>query len=254
MNTRYQISIISRTSILALTALAAVATTALAPISASAAWGPGGMYGRTPGNNNGGGYGGAPNSAAMHPGPCVPAAHNCGAGGGSSPPGKPTGYPGKPSGGTFECFRAPCSPNGSQTGHPDGWNQGGYHPDGGRWDSGWRPYWRRPVIGPYTTAPVVTTYPTAPVVTTYATAPVQTYATAPVQTTPAQTYATGPLPTTYTPTYLAPAQPVANQSCNCLSKSYLPDGTVVFADNCSKETATAVPGGALQGQAGYQPR
>jgi hypothetical protein len=110
------------------------------------------------------------------------------------------------------------------------------------------------MIGSYTTAPVVTTYPTPPVVTTYATAPVQTYATAPVQTTPVQTYATGPLPTTYAPTYVAPAQPVANQSCNCLSKSYLPDGTVVFADNCSKETATAAPGGAPQGQVGYQPR
>jgi hypothetical protein len=88
------------------------------------------------------------------------------------------------------------------------------------------------------------------VVTTYATAPVQTYATAPVQT-----YTPAPAQTTYAPpVYTAPVQPAANQSCNCLSKSYAPDGTVVFADNCSKETATAAPAGAPQGQAGYQPR
>ena len=245
MNARHQITINIRTSLFAFTALAAVAATAFAPVSASAAWGPGGIYGRTPGNNTGGGFGGKPNSAVMHPGPCVPGAHNCASGGGPS-------ASGKPSGGTFECFRAPCSPNGGQAGHPI-WNQGGqagypYHPGGGgRWGSDWRPsygsngYWHRPGwIGP-------STYTTAPVVTTYATAPVQTYATAPVQT-----YTPAPAQTTYAPpVYTAPVQPAANQSCNCLSKSYAPDGTVVFADNCSKETASAAPGGA---QAGYQPR
>jgi len=236
MNARHQISINTRTSLLALTALAAVVTTALAPDSASAAWGPGGMYGQTPGNNSGGGFGGKPNSAVMHPGPCVPGAHNCGAGGGSSPPGKPTGYPGKPSGSTLECFRAPCFPNGGQAGHPI-WNQGGqagypYHP-GARWDGDGR--WHRPGSYWYGSS----TYTAAPAVTTYETAPVQTYTSAPVQT----TYAP--------PAYTAPVQPVASQTCNCLSKSYAPDGTVVFADNCSKETATAAPGGA---QSGYQPR
>ena len=235
MTTQHQTTMNTRTSVLALAALAAVAATALAPTSASAAWGPGGVYGRTPGNNSGGGFGGKPNGAVMHPGPCVPGATNCGAGGGASSPG---------------------FPNGGQAGHPGGWNQGGYRPGdnygSGRWGSGWRPsyyanngYWRRPTSYWYGS----TTYATAPV-QTYATAPVQTYVAPPVQTyvaPPVQSYATAPA-------YVAPARPVVSNDCSCLSKSYLPDGTVVFADNCSKETATAAPGGAPQGQAGYQPR
>jgi hypothetical protein len=150
------------------------------------------------------------------------------------------GFGGKPNGSTWSPGQTRPGGNygGGQAGHPGGWNQGGYHP--GSWGSDWRPsygsngYWHRPGSywygsGTYTTAPVVT----------YAPAPVQTYTSAPVQT----TYAP--------PAYVAPVQPAANQSCNCLTKSYAPDGTVVFADNCSKETATAAPGGA---QAGYQPR
>jgi hypothetical protein len=50
-------------------------------------------------------------------------------------------------------------------------------------------------------------------------------------------------------TYAAPpAQPTAVAGCNCLSKSYMPDNSVVFTDNCTKETAVLVP----QGQAAYQ--
>jgi hypothetical protein len=37
------------------------------------------------------------------------------------------------------------------------------------------------------------------------------------------------------------APPPVSQSC--LSKSYLQDGTVVFADNCTKEIATSGPEG-----------
>jgi hypothetical protein len=239
MNTQHQISTNTRTSLFALTALAAVATTALAPISASAAWGPGGVYGRTPGNNNGGGFGGKPNGAVMHPGPCVPGATNCGSGGGQAghpggwTPGGQTGHPGGWTPGS-QAGRAPWNPSGP----------GGYRPSGGRWDSGWRPsygnngYWHRP--GSYWYGR-----------NTYTTVPVQTYVPAPVQT--LETYAPAPAQTTYAPAYPAPVQPLANQNCNCLSKSYMPDGTVVFADNCSNETATAAPGGAPQGQAGYQP-
>ena len=228
MTTQHQTTMNTRTSLFALAALAAVATTALVPTSAFAAWGPGGVYGRTPGNNSGGGFGGKPNGAVMHPGPCVPGATNCGAGGGASSPGFPNGgQAGHPGG----------WPQGGQAGHPGGWNQGGYRPGdnygSGRWGSGWRPsyyanngYWRRPTSYWYGS-------------TTYATAPVQTYAAPPVQS-----YATAPA-------YVTPARPVVSSDCSCLSKSYLPDGTVVFADNCSKETASAAPGGA---QAGYQPR
>jgi hypothetical protein len=211
MNTRHHISINARTSLFALTALAAVATTVFAPVTASA-WGSGGMHGQTPGNNSGGGYGGKPNGSTWSPGQTRP-------------------------GGNY-----------GQPGHPGGWNQGGYHPDGGRrdWDErrfyGSNGYWRRP--GSYWYGS--TTYTTAPVVTTYETAPVQTYTPAPVQTYSA------PVQTTYAPpAYVAPVQPAASLTCNCLTKSYMPDGTVVFADNCSKETASAAPGGA---QAGYQSR
>src|SRR3984893_1039077 len=283
MTTQHQTTMNTRTSLFALAALAAVATTALVPTSASAAWGPGGVYGRTPGNNSGGGFGGKPNGAVMHPGPCVPGATNCGAGGGASSPGFPNGgqaghpggwpqggqagHPGGwPQGGQAghpggwpqggDGGHPGGWPQGGQAGHPGGWNQGGYRPGdnygSGRWGSGWRPsyyanngYWRRPTSYWYGS----TTYATAPV-QTYATAPVQTYVAPPVQTyvaPPVQSYATAPA-------YVAPARPVVSNDCSCLSKSYLPDGTVVFADNCSKETATAAPGGAPKGQAVYQPR
>src|ERR1700676_125158 len=146
MTTQHQTTMNTRTSLFALAALAAVATTALVPTSASAAWGPGGVYGRTPGNNSGGGFGGKPNGAVMHPGPCVPGATNCGAGGGASSPGFPNGgqagHPGVwPQGG--EGGHPGGWPQGGQAGHPGGWNQGGYRPGdnygSGRWGSGWRP-------------------------------------------------------------------------------------------------------------------
>jgi hypothetical protein len=41
------------------------------------------------------------------------------------------------------------------------------------------------------------------------------------------------------PDALPPGPPAANP--NCLSKSYLQDGTVVFTDNCTNETATSAP-------------
>jgi hypothetical protein len=39
-------------------------------------------------------------------------------------------------------------------------------------------------------------------------------------------------------------QPVAEGTCNCLTKDYTPDGTVVFKDLCTKETASAPVDGA----------
>ena len=42
------------------------------------------------------------------------------------------------------------------------------------------------------------------------------------------------------PSYVAPA-PVARDNCNCLTKSYLADGSVMFKDLCTKEAAVATP-------------
>ena len=39
----------------------------------------------------------------------------------------------------------------------------------------------------------------------------------------------------------APAAQVVQASCNCLTKQNLPDGSVLFQDNCTKESAIAVP-------------
>jgi len=95
------------------------------------------------------------------------------------------------------------------------------------------PY-RRPVYipGPYIRRPA------------YVPVPVPTY----VPTTP--TYVQ-PAPA-YTP---APVQPSASQNCNCLSKSYLQDGTVAFYDRCTNETASTAPqpqgGVPQQPQAGW---
>ena len=90
---------------------------------------------------------------------------------------------------------------------------------------GWRgpahPGLRRPLVyipGPYFRRPA------------YVPVPVPTY----VPTTP--TYVQ-PAPA-YTP---APVQPSASQNCNCLSKSYLQDGTVAFYDRCTNETASTAP-------------
>jgi hypothetical protein len=103
----------------------------------------------------------------------------------------------------------------------------GYGGCGDVWNRWHRPYgsvyapaetYTAPVYAPppvYTQAPVYT----APVQTTYAPAP-QTY----VQPT-VQTYASAPPP--------AP--------CTCLTKSYAQDGSVMFADNCTKESAVAAP-------------
>ena len=35
--------------------------------------------------------------------------------------------------------------------------------------------------------------------------------------------------------------PVAKDACTCLTKTYLPDGSVVFKDVCTKEMAMATP-------------
>jgi len=86
------------------------------------------------------------------------------------------------------------------------------------------PYVRRPA---YVPVPVPTYVPTTP---TYVPGPAPTY-TAPVQIVPQ------PAPA-YTP---APVQPSASQNCNCLSKSYLQDGTVAFYDRCTNETASTAP-------------
>ena len=51
------------------------------------------------------------------------------------------------------------------------------------------------------------------------------------------------------PVYQAPrpvvtatsAAPVAAEPCNCLTKQYLDDGSVLFKDICTKEAATATP-------------
>jgi hypothetical protein len=40
------------------------------------------------------------------------------------------------------------------------------------------------------------------------------------------------------PGYVAP---VARDNCNCLTKSYLADGSVMFKDICTKEAAVASP-------------
>jgi hypothetical protein len=42
--------------------------------------------------------------------------------------------------------------------------------------------------------------------------------------------------------------PVAAEPCNCLTKQYLGDGSVLFKDICTKEAATATPD-ALKAQA-----
>jgi hypothetical protein len=158
-----------------------------------------------------------------------------------------------------------------QGGNGGGWNPG-EHPCGyGGCAGGWpRPWWRRPVWGPNGYPAQPTVYVPSPTYTTPAptyTAPAPTYTTAaPTYTAPAPTYTTAaptytaPTPTytapapTYTPpsTYTqAPAQPVS-QSCNCLTKSYMQDGSVVFTDVCTKEAAMAAPAGSPQGQSAQQ--
>jgi len=38
-----------------------------------------------------------------------------------------------------------------------------------------------------------------------------------------------------------PAAAVANNNCNCLTKNYLPDGSLMFKDLCTQEAAVATP-------------
>jgi hypothetical protein len=47
-----------------------------------------------------------------------------------------------------------------------------------------------------------------------------------------------PVATTYAPQPVA-STPVAKDTCTCLTKSYLPDGSVLFKDVCTKEMALA---------------
>jgi hypothetical protein len=95
----------------------------------------------------------------------------------------------------------------------------------------------------------VETYTPPPV---YASAPV--YTQAPVYTAPVQaTYAPAPAPQTYVqPTVQTYAAAPPPAPCTCLTKSYAQDGSVMFADNCTKESAVAAPAGWQQGQAAPQ--
>jgi hypothetical protein len=219
----------TRTSLLAFTAFAAVAMIAAACDTASA-----GVNSRWSGQSSSagksGGYGGAgaPIKVSSH----VPGS-TAGKVGNTWKPGSTgsTGKPGQMS--KIECFRAPCN-TGSSTGKPSqmggkDWHpgqMGHYDPDSNRrpWQ---RPWNRDGGYGGYGVFPVPTetyeipvpSYVSAPVEQPYVQAPMRSYAVAPVQT------------------Y---AQPAA-APCTCLTKSYMQDGSVVFADNCTKEQAMAAP-------------
>jgi hypothetical protein len=52
-------------------------------------------------------------------------------------------------------------------------------------------------------------------------------------------YRTVPVETSST--VVAPAVTAAAPNCNCLTKEYLPDGSVLFKDLCTKEAAMATP-------------
>jgi hypothetical protein len=231
-------------STLAFAALAAVATGALAPDTASAGiaskWSS-----QTSSAGKFGGYGGsgAPIKVSSHvPGSAASkvGTWNPGQTGSTMKPG-PTGSTMKPGStgstwkpgqtGKIECFHAPCNTGSTwKPGHDSDWHPGKM----GGYDSGskWRP-WHRPWTGyggGYGVFPIPTeTYETP--VPSYVSAPVQPYVQAPVASyvsAPVQRY----------------AQPVAGP-CTCLTKSYMQDGSVVFADNCTKEQAMAGP---AQGQ------
>jgi hypothetical protein len=257
----------TRTSLVALAALAALATTALSPTSA-AAWGTG-HFGESTMNNQGHGFGGASNPAVTHPDQHVPGATIGATGHGGSTGTPNTGSTSMPTPTQTSGGNPPANGQNGQGGWTPGM-PGGNHPSNGG-DGGWTPgsqgshgpwsqgghgpwsqgqmehhqpcgyggcgdvwnRWHRPSYGSvyapaetytapvYAPPPVYTQAPvyTAPVQTTYAPAP-QTY----VQPT-VQTYASAPPP--------AP--------CTCLTKSYAQDGSVLFADNCTKESAVAAP-------------
>jgi hypothetical protein len=230
MNTLINLN--TRTSILALAACTLVAATALAPTSASA-W-----------------------SGVGH----RPAA-NWGSGGTTAARPSQASWTGN------GMSRMPASTNSWQS-HQSSWV--GYHPS---WHPSWRPtyntgtsYWHRPATywtgsNSYgsTYAPAPSYYAPAPVTyapTTYAPAPV-TYAPAPTTYAPtpavyAPTPAYAPPAPAYAPAPAAYTPPPPAQGCNCLSKTYMQDGTAVFSDNCTKETAMVAPA-APQQQTGYQP-
>jgi hypothetical protein len=84
--------------------------------------------------------------------------------------------------------------------HPGGFHPGGFHPHHPRW---WRWHWRH---YPYSQVFVEPGYSTSYVAPTY---------------------------TTSAPTA------VATCPSNCLKKQYLEDGSVVFTDQCTNESATA---------------
>jgi len=204
-------------------------------------------------------------------------------GGSTNQPNNPTWTPGPSAGGS-----SANPPSKGPTWNPPSNGQGGNGNGGnGPWTgndehrpcgyggcaSNWpRPWWRRPWSGPavypsQTTYPQAPSYPvpaptyTAPTYTapTYTaptyTAPAPTYVQAPSYPVPAPTYTQAPAPSypqaptqTYAP---APTQPVS-QNCNCLTKSYMQDGSVVFTDVCTRETAMAAPAASQQAQYGQQ--
>ena len=95
-----------------------------------------------------------------------------------------------------------------------------------------------PTQGPGTTRPVVVVAPPS----VYQ-APVPVYqAPVPVYQAPAPIVTATNVPTA--PAYQAPRPSVATTGtapCNCLTKQYLDDGSVLFQDICTKETALATP-------------
>jgi hypothetical protein len=274
----------TRTSLVALAALAVLATTALSSTSASA-WGAGHF---AEGSNTGPGFGGAPNPAATHPDPHVPGATVSPSGGGTVsrplfPRHIPTGMPNQTSGTPSASGQngqggwKPVMPGTTQAGpnQPSNGNgQNGWTPASqghGPWTpgqtannqpcgygcgNGWN-RWHHP-YGPGSYVETVPAY-TPPVYTQAPVYQAPVYQ-APVQTTYAPPAYQAPVQTTYAPapqTYVAPTAPTyaaapSPAPCNCLTKSYTQDGSVVFADNCTKETAMAAPAGWQQGQTAPQ--
>jgi hypothetical protein len=243
----------TRKSIVVLSAIAALATTALAPTSASAwvAGHPGGATNTTLGQPDTGhhpsgstsntGSTSMPNTGSTStPMPTHTTQGTPPPNGQNGQGGWPGGNPNHPSNGDGAGSQGSHGPWSQGGGHGP-WSQGGDH---GPWSQaehnqpcgygGCGDVWHR--HRPYGTvyAPVETY--TAPV---YAPPPVYTQAPvyqAPVQTTYAPAPQTYVAPTVQT---YAPAPPPA--PCTCLTKSYAQDGSVMFADNCTKESAVAAP-------------
>jgi hypothetical protein len=148
--------------------------------------------------------------------------------------------------------RGPSAPGQMASNQPCGYGCG----------NGWK--WHRP----YGSGTYVETVPVyaAPVYTQAPVYQAPVYTQAPVYQAPAYqapvqtTYAPPPAQTTYAPapqTYVAPTAPTyaaapSAEPCTCLTKSYTQDGSVMFADNCTKETAMAAPAGWQQGQTAPQ--